>query len=234
MSAQKPIVIIGGMGPQASVLLYRKLIEKASSEYGVTANEQYPHIVIQSLNVPDFISSQRREIEAITRMKQAVQTAGMLNPSVVAMACNTAHIFQEQILEGASIPFVSLIELVTQKANEAGYKTVGLVASPTTIATGLYEQSLNAKGMAMIAPTEERQAQLEQIIRSVIAGVAAEPETERLHEIMSSLTSAGAEAIILGCTELPIVFDPQMTVSIKSLDCLDVLASDLLERYYSQ
>lgn len=233
MIRKKPIVIIGGMGPQASSALYNLLINKAVSDHGVVKNEDFPYIVLQSLSVPDFIGSQDRRHEAIAIMKDASQIANNIGPSVVGMSCNTAHLFQNEMLRGIDLPFVSLIDVVVAEVKNKNINKIGILASPTTIKSGLYRKSLRSAGVKCITPTVTQQSELEDIIRKVISGRAGSAEAEVLHAVALDLVAKGAEGIILGCTELPLVFS-SAKAKFVSFDCLDLLADELLRQYYNQ
>lgn len=228
---KKPIVIIGGMGPQASAALYEKLTAQAASR-GAVNNEDFPHIVIQSLAMPDFISSRDRQAESIEMLHTAAQTAELLDPIAVGMACNTAHLFQRQMLHGVRVPFVSLINAVADAAADAEPACVGLVASPTTIKSELYAKAFHKRGLPCLLPSESDQTVLEDIIRTVISGNAGRRQRDALSAIIRRLVDDGAALIVLGCTELPLVFDPRAT-DVPVLNCLDILSGALLDRYYN-
>lgn len=233
MKSKRPIVILGGMGPQASSTLYRMLIDKASSDYGVEHNEDYPHIIVQSLAVPDFISDRARQAEAIEHMQQGVALARKSDPIAVGMACNTAHLFVDEIQIAEDLPFASLIDVVADTVQSEGIKKVGLMASPTTIDTSLYKDALNKRGIDVLVPSEPEQKKTEDVIRAVIAGKSGAREAAELTKISNNLVARGAEGVILGCTELPLAFD-HLVAKAPVFDCLELLADKLLSRYYRE
>lgn len=233
MKYKQPIVVIGGMGPQASCALYQLLIDQAVQQHGVVDNEDFPHIVLQSLSVPDFIGSQDRQAEAKAIMRQAAKTAVQARPSVVGMACNTAHLFAGDMLAGLELPFVSLIDTVADQVSEQGLQRVGLLASPTTIKTGLYETALQARAIDCLLPSLSQQIDLELVIRAVIAGTAGVAEASQLRLMADDLIAQGSEGIVLGCTELPLIF-PKQGMTVPVFDCLELLATKLLVQYYQQ
>jgi len=225
--------VLGGMGPQASSQLYKLLIDRAISGHNVVENEDFPFVVLESLPVPEFFSGQSRRAEAIAIMQEAVHSAEAYDPVAVGMACNTAHLFIDEVLGDSKVPFISLIEVVADTVKAQGIKRIGLVASPTTIKTGLYAKALEKRGISCSLPTEAQQDELSDIIHNVIAGTASHVEAVKLEAIAHGLIDQGAEGIILGCTELPLVF-PKGEVQYPAFDCLELLADELLNRYYAR
>jgi len=233
MKIKQPIVIIGGMGPQASTALYSMLVEKATHKYSAVANEDFPYILIQSLSVPDFISDCSRKSEAIEIMQQAVKSARTSNPLVVGLACNTAHLFADEVGINEGLPFMSMIDTVARSVQATGLYKVGLMASPTTIKRMLYKDALRKLNIECITPHEREQEQIEDTIRAVIAGKADRKETNRIQEISQKLVGRGAQGVIIGCTELPLIFDKE-DAQFRIFDCLDLFADGLLDRYYQE
>lgn len=233
MNSKRPIVVLGGMGPQASSALYRLLIEKSSARKGVKNNEDFPHIIIDSLSVPDFINDRSKQEDAVASLTHAVQRATRLNPVAVCIACNTAHVFVEQIGISRLPSFTSLIRVVVQAVSRSGVKKVGLLASPTTIKTRLYDIALEESGIGCLILDMQGQAETEHIIRTVIAGTAGIKEAKALARLANDLHAKGAECVILGCTELPLVFDAS-SVNIQIFDCLDILSDKLLDTYVKE
>lgn len=233
MKNKQPIMLIGGMGPQASVNVYQQLILKAVSRHGAIHNEDYPHIVIQSLSVPDFISERNRKKEAFETIRNAAILAAKFNPSIVGISCNTAHIYAQEALEGLNLPFASLIDIVSDAVTSRGLSKVGILATPTTINSGLYKHALAKRSVACVEPETEGQVIIENVIRAVIDGSANTKDVSHLEKIAKNLTNKGAEGIILGCTELPLIF-PANSIDVHIFDCTDLLTDALLDSYYSK
>jgi aspartate racemase len=230
----KKIMIIGGMGPQVSAAFYKLLIDKAARRYGAADNEDFPSIILQSLPVPDFISSRKRQEEALAMMREAFRVAVSQDPIAIGMTCNTAHLFAREVVDGVpGAPFVSMIETVTNRVKNDGLRKVGLIATPTTIKMGLYERPLLAEGIECLVPSSKEQSRLEAVIRTVIAGEAGSEETLVLREISQKLLRSGAESVIFGCTELSLLAKLD-TEGSPRYDGLELLADELLSRYYRQ
>lgn len=225
---RKPIVIIGGMGPSASVRLHSLILEK-SLLYHKGHNDTYPYIVHYSVPVPDFLSDEQSRDQAVS-MLQAIETSIMLlEPAIVALACNTAHLITDQVSYLRSGAFVSMIESVADTIQKDEVGCIGLIASPTTIRTKLYSDALTRRKIATIVPDKKLQQTTETIIRTVIRGETGGMST-RLDHIQSEVIQKGAEGILLGCTELPIIYQRQADVPVY--DCLDIYADEIVARYY--
>ncbi len=226
---QKPITILGGMGPQASVHLYQLLVRR-SQDHPRSLRGVFPHIILRSLALEDFISDQAKQADAKAVIVTAAQRAASDGSCAVAIACNTAHVFAENIMNVTDVRFVSMIELVAEKATDASNR-VGLLASPTTVRTKLYHDAITRRGAQCIEPTRAEQVELEGIIRAVIAETAGEKERTKLLRIAKRMHRDGAESIILGCTELPLIF-PKSKANFTVHDSLEILTDRLIEKYY--
>lgn len=227
---RSPIVILGGMGPQASLRFHQLLIEKSAAHH--TGNgDDFPYIVHFSLPVADFIHDEHAKQAATRTLQDLTNVVQELHPSQLTLACNTAHLLVESVklLQGA--PFVSMLDDVVMALKNDGVRRVGLMASPVTIQTGLYEAVLRKKAIGLILPDKDQKSQLELAIRATIAGRAGASEVRELATIAQSLTARGAEAVLLGCTELPLIF-PFKKSPVVAYDCLDIHANAVIERYY--
>jgi len=102
--------------------------------------------------------------------------------------------------------FVSLIDVTVNEILNENHAIVGILASPMTIHTKLYEIELEGKGIAVLVPTEKEMEIIEESIRNVISGKTSSVLRTQIVHIADTLTKRGAEAIILGCTELSVMF----------------------------
>src|SRR3990167_6806551 len=114
----KPICIIGGMGPQASNELYRLLIEKSISQYGAKADQDFPEILIYSLAAPDIISNGTNFGKTVDLLRSIIQKVQVFEPGSISIACNTAHLFVKDLKSKLGNEFVSLIETVIDSVKD--------------------------------------------------------------------------------------------------------------------
>lgn len=227
---KKTLAILGGMGPEASEYMYKTLIKMSIEKFGAVHNDQFPDIALLSVPVPDFISDENSKKTALKMLKSRVRMIDSKQVLCFSIACNTAHLLLDDLQKETKVPFVSMIGEMVKQVQKGGYKKIGLMGTPTTLRTGLYSQTLKKVGVESVLPNPKQIEQLEQIIRGVIAGKNGKREELLLIKIADSLVSKGAEAVILGCTELPLVFPAKYRV--PSFNSIAVLAEALLTQYY--
>lgn len=232
MKKNKAIAILGGMGSEASVYMYKTLIDLSISKFGAKNNDQFPEIILHSIPVPDFISSDKDQQKALAMLRKKVKDLNKLDISNLAIACNTAHILLSALQKISRVSFVSMIDEVAAQVKSDGLRKIGVLGTPSTLGSGLYQQVLEIKDIKCLLPTKTQTKTLERIIRNVIAGKLLKSDTKKLRRIANSLTKKGAEGIILGCTELPLVFPKKYDVSVYN--SVEILALALLRKYYKQ
>lgn len=226
----KAIGIIGGMGPEASEKFYGLLIRHAQKDFSVEKNEDFPEVYLASIPVPDFISSEEHEQEALIMLKHRVGEMDKLPISFFCMACNTGHLLIDQLRAQTTKPFVSLLEEVPKYIKKQGLKKVGLLGTPTTIRTKLYHGTFKKHGIEIITPVNGDVERLGKIILETIAGKNMEHNQVLIQQIAKRLLDRGAEGIVESCTEIPLIFPKQHLVPV--FDTLEILALAVLKRYY--
>jgi aspartate racemase len=220
----KRIVIVGGMGPQASLELHRRIIAGAA-QGGAKDNEDYPEIVHISIPVPDFISSGNSSA-GMGQLKESLNSVKLRKDDQIVLACNTAHLVLPDLEVHFKVHFLSLVD-ITVRAIGLKSHTIGLLASPTTINMKLYEKPLQKIGKSLLLPTQEEMQNIENTIREVIAGAEPSALEAKFQSIIERMRSKGAEKIILGCTELSLIFSH--TKHSDLFDPLDVICRQLVE-----
>jgi|SRR3989344_2220520 len=230
MKKNKALFILGGMGPEASNYMYETLIKISIQKFGAKNNDDYPEIILNSVPVPDFISSDKFKNKALKMLVERVEQANRLNISCISIACNTAHVLLEQLQKKSQIPFISMIEEMVKSVTKDKIKTVGLMGTPSTLRYGLYQEKLIKEGIDYVVPTANQINTLERVIRNVVAGKILKNDQDELKKIADFLRKKGAEAIILGCTELPLVFPKNYTL--PTYNAVEVLSKALLRIYY--
>jgi len=227
----KKIGIIGGVGPQSTNYIYEKIICLSQKKYGAKNNDDYPEIVIHSIPIPDFISDKTKVDKALKMLKGSIKLLNNAGVSRLAIGSNTVHILKPELEKATQVKFISTIELVAIKCNERKYKRVALLGSPVLIKSGIYEKELQKYGIETVLPKNEDLNILDHMIRSVLAGKKEHEKRIEYVQLINRLYTEGAEAIILGCTELPMAINYE-ALGNRMLNSDEMLAEGIVDYYY--
>lgn len=228
---QRAIVgILGGMGPAATADFYAKIIAATPA----TRDQDHLHVVIWAdPTVPDRSAAllQGGEDPTPWLLRGARQLVAM-GASFIAVPCNTAHAFFPSIEQEITVPFIHMMD-ETARAVELTYPSVervGLLATSGTIASGLYQEWFARHHIEVVVPNDDLQERaVMRAIHHVKAGEMGPDTTALLAEAGAYLVAHGAEALIAGCTELPLVFrDGDAAVPV--IDPTQVLAEAVVRR----
>jgi len=233
MDKQNKIIgLIGGMGPYASAYFYKLLLKKGSENYGAKNNDDFPEILIDSVPVPDFISNTDRLNEAKNILLSRVIRMNDYGVTSIGMVCNTGHILYDELSKASKGKFYSMIDLVVEEVSRRGIRKVCVLATPTTIKFDLYGKALSRRGIRVYYPKNGLRELHESVIRNMVAGKKVIDDIKRLETSTDKyIKKHNLEGVILGCTELPLVFPKDKFTNV--IDCMEVLADKLLERYYN-
>ena len=182
--------------------------------------------------VPDFISSDERQDEALEILKKRVTEINKLDPLIIAIACNTAHILLNNLQKASHAPFISMIDETVKVVNRDALKSVGLLGTPSTIKSNIYQDAFKKINIPTITVNGKAMDKLENIIRNVIAGKIDHEDQLTLKQMSDELVDKGAQAIVLGCTELPLLFPKKYKK--KVYNSSEILCEVMLKKYYNQ
>lgn len=225
------IGILGGMGPQASAKLY-ELIIKGTQEYTPAAvDNDYPEIVLLNVPVPNFISNKNELQKAKQILIKRTKLLEKNGCTINGIACNTAHILLPELQSTTTVPFVSIPKLVARLAKTNRYERVGLLATPTTLSSTIYDEAL--VGIAeIVRPNQKFAKQIEHYIYLQLKGKLSRKERQTFRQQLASFKqSRFLDAVILGCTELPLVYG-DIAKDDTILNTLQILSDGLLEVYF--
>jgi aspartate racemase len=201
----KKLGIIGGMGPEATVYLFSKIIELTHASID---QEHIPIIIDNNTQIPDrtgyIVNQGESPLEELLKTAVRLQKMGS---EILAMPCNTAHYFYSEINEVIDIPFINMIEISVDyiHRNFGGNIDVGLLATEGVYASGIYDKACKKYSIKIIKPDEGQEKSLMEIIYAIKRGSKTD-FSDILLKILKEYKNKGIEVIILGCTELPILF----------------------------
>jgi len=202
---EKVIGIIGGLGPEATVDLFRKIIKATPAQY----DQEHLRVIIDSNpKVPDRVKAIFENGEdpspALVETARNVERAGA---QFLLIACNAAHYYYDAIVEGVSIPVLHMMgeTAVHCKRQFPQMDNFGLLASSSTVELGLYSKAFERIQGTILHPKPEDQKKVLDCIYGIKAGDLGSSVKAHLLKVAENLHTMGAEAIILGCTEIPLV-----------------------------
>jgi aspartate racemase len=219
--------ILGGMGPQATILLMQKVLD------AVPATDDADHIPLVVDQNPQVPSRIRRLIEGtgedpapvLADMARRLVAAGA---EALAMPCNTAHHFSPAIRAAARVPFLDMVDLSVRRAAQlAGVDgQVGILASPAVRRIGLFDAPLARFGVQAVYP-EDEPAMLA-AIRQIKANGPDLRTAALLRAASDGLLQQGATVQMIACTEFSLLTDATGT-GVTAFDTLDMLVSAIKE-----
>ncbi|MBR3560723.1 MAG: amino acid racemase [Oscillospiraceae bacterium] len=202
---KKVIGIIGGMGPLATADLFRKITLHAA----VASDQEHPRVVIDSnTDIPDrteaLLHGGKSPVPEMVNSARRLERAGA---EVLVMPCNTAHCFFDEVASSVRIPMLHMITLTCDALRARGVKRAGLLATDGTVRTGIYQNAFDDNDIALLTPPPAAQAAVMDIIYGGIKAGKLDYDASAFRAACEGLLAAGAETLVLGCTELPPVFE---------------------------
>ena len=229
----KTIGILGGMGPMASANLYKKIVEIAQRQFGAEQDYDFPPIILYSLPLVDFDETGFvNEGSVLKQLYQGVKKLEDSGADFIIIACNTVHYFQDKLQEQTKIPIVSIIDEAIKEVIDSKVKTVGLLTSESTRALKIYEKRLNKSNVKTVSASDDQQRQINKLILDTMGGNVTKRDKQGLFSIADNLTDKGAQGIVIGCTELPLIINGD-DLNIKTFNTSDIIARVALEIAYN-
>ncbi|MFC4353470.1 aspartate/glutamate racemase family protein [Fodinicurvata halophila] len=226
--ARKTLGLLGGMGPEATVELMRRVVA------ATPARDDADHIRMLVDNNPQVPSRIKHLIEGtgedptavLVGMAEGLKQAGA---DFLAMPCNTAHWYLPAVREAVDLLFLDMIDLSVRYLQNSTPqpKTVALLASPAVRKVGLFDQRLKAAGFTPVYADGREEEAILQVIRAVKAKTCGQLEQDAYQAVTDGLRERGADAFLIACTELSVIELPA-TENIPLADTLDLLAAEIL------
>jgi aspartate racemase len=205
---KKIIGILGGMGPEATGFFFDAIVRQT-----LAAGDQ-GHARILIWNDPAIpprteaiLENAPSPLPAILNGIRILEKGGA---GLIVMPCITAHYWAPQIKTRARVPFVDLVDEIARRAKKEapGLKRAGLIATTGTVRSGIFHRAFARRGVGMLVPNDRDQALIMDAIYAadgVKAGFKSGPARSAVVRIARKLAAQGAQAIIAGCTEIPLV-----------------------------
>lgn len=220
----KIVGVLGGMGPDATVDFMAKVIALTPA---ARDQDHVRMLVDHNPRVPDrqaaILAGGENPGPVLAAMAARLEAGGA---DFLVIPCNTAHVFQDDILAATRIPLVSIIDasIEATETEAPDASAIGLLATSGCLQAGIYQQALEAAGRTSILPTASELDDLMALIKSIKAGRTGARVATAMGELAKALIVRGAQAIIAGCTEIPLVL-AGAALDMPLISSTDVLAA---------
>ena len=195
--------IIGGLGPMATAYFMELLVKMTKAECD---QDHLEMIIYNSPKIPDRTAyilgkSPDSPLPEIISLGQRLRQQ---NVSCIAIPCITAHYFHHEIQDGIGLPVIHAIRDTAEILHHAGMQRVGIMATDGTIESGIFQREIEQAGMQAVLPDAQTQAMVMHLIYDDVK--AGKPvDMEMFAQVKDHLKAAGAQVIVLGCTELSVI-----------------------------
>ena len=219
---------MGGMGPEATLDFMTKVLQCT----GAQADQDHLRLLIDhNPKVPNRHASIEGSGEDVT--PYLLEMAANLERSgadFVVMVCNTAHAYQGAIADSLTVPFVSIIDEVVDELNENtnGKPAVGVMAAEGCLNAQLYQNALRDSGYPVKVWDQQHLEQFMELVYRIKAGDTGKQSTATMEHLANILVEQGAEILLAGCTEIPLVLNPK-SFSMPLYCSTDVLVSRVID-----
>lgn len=227
-NTHKTVGVMGGMGPDATVDFMARVIALTDSG----CDQDHVHMIVdQDPGIPNrqqaILNGSKAVTHALGRMAKRLEDAGA---DFLVLVCNTAHVFLDDVQAKTRIPFISIIDESVNEIDRVcpDAKKVGLMATDGCLRTGIYQDAVTASGRQALEPDEDDLAELMRLVSEIKAGNQGEDIAAGMQAVANSLVDNGAEVIISGCTEIPLVFNGE-NCAVPVIPSTYVLAERTLE-----
>lgn len=229
-AARGVVGILGGMGPEATADFYLKLVYATPAR----CDQEHLRVLIWSdPTIPDrteaLLTHGADPRPALIAGAKLLKRSGA---EMLAVPCNTAHAFLQAVQAQVDVPIIHMIEETAKYVRQLvpPVQKVGLLSTTGTQKAGLYQSWLETCGVAVITPADDSQEDLVMgSIRAIKAGKPGSAVRPQLTRAALGLIEAGAQAIIGGCTEVPVGLSGS-DIPVPFIDPAEILAAAVVRR----
>lgn len=224
----KKIGILGGLTPESTITYYMHIVHRYHELHG---DHGYPETIIVGVSFQqyedwmmkeDWTSIEKALLEGLKTLKRA-------GCDFAVIATNTMHILFEKLQAQVDMPLISIVDATAEAIKAEGYKKIGLIGTQFSMTKPFYREGLKKHGIDVITPTQADQDYIVKVIFDELSiGKFREESRQGYLKIIDLLVEQGAEGIVLGCTEIPLLIR-QKDTPIKVFDTATVHAEKALQ-----
>ena len=220
----RTIGLIGGMSFESTAVYYKMINEAVRTRLGGLHSAE---LVMHSVDFQDIVDLQKagRWDDAAARLGKAAQGLQRAGADCVLICTNTMHLVADQVAAAVQIPLINIIDETARVLSAAGVRRPLLLATRYTMEQGFYARRMAAHGLAMTTPGEAGRAIVHDVIfNELCAGVVRDESRAAFLDLIAEAKDEGCDAVILGCTEICLLLDPD-TLPLPGFDSTAIHAA---------
>jgi len=217
-SKMKRIGILGGMSYESTIKYYDLILQKYYDRY---QDYYYPEILIYSLNFQKVIDYELGDDEGIyvKYLMTGINSLQNGGADYIVMAANSPHAVYDKLVQKSKVPILSIVEATAEKAQQKKLKKLLLLGIKFTMQSSFYQEFFAKSGMEVITPSDSEQDIINKIIFDEL--VIGKFTKESKNKLLKIVNDYDVDAVILGCTELPLILQ-QNDTNVILLDTVDL------------
>jgi aspartate racemase len=225
----KRIGILGGMTAESTLTYYQLIVRGYQQRFN---DHAYPEIVIYSVSFQQFEDwMEAGEWDAIAvALADGLRRLAAAGADFAVIATNTMHLLFDRLEHDSPLPLLSIVDATARAIRRAGMRTVGLLGTRFTMEKTFYADRLARHGIATVVPDDAERLEIHRVIMDELSrGILLDASRRRYLDIVDRLVARGAEGVVLGCTEIPLLVRPEHT-TVPLFDTTAVHAQEALAR----
>lgn len=225
----KKLGLVGGIGPESTIPYYRGIVYGVHEKLGEGV---MPLLTIESINVFDIqtFCTEERYDDLTEYLLKAIRSLAAAGADFAAMSANTPHIVFDRLKEQSPIPLISIIEAACQEALMRNITRIGLLGTIFTMEGSFFKTPFTEQGIQVITPHKNEMDYINEKIYKELEFAQIKEETQKrfIAIVRRMMEEDGIEAIILGCTELPLILNDEIS-PVPCLDTVKIHVKTLIE-----
>lgn len=231
----KKIGIVGGLGPESTMDYYKGIIDACRRRTSQTVN---PELVIYSADVYKLLElMQKKEWEQLVKwLVDRIEALHRAGAEFAAIGSNTPHIVFADVSRRSPLPLLSIVEETCRYAQSMNLKKIGLMGTRFTMQSDFFQAVFHPKGMSLVVPHADEIEWIHQkLMGEIELGIINDSTRDRLLTITKRMIDDDdIEALILGCTELPMILDQDAYSGIAFLNTTAIHIDSIVNYSLSQ
>lgn len=214
---------------EGAALCYRTICAESATVLGPHA---HPEISLNSLSLADYVKALNADDMQCVADLMLTSANKLAAAGADFLVCpdNTIHQAFSLVQERTPLPWLHIAEVVTNEAAGRGYKKVGLTGTSWLVSSEVYPEKLRNQGIQCVRPNDAERDEIGRLIMDeLVYGVFKAETVARFQEVIQSLKATGCEAVILGCTEIPLIINDRNS-PLPTLDSTRLLARAALQK----